>query len=842
MSTKAAQQTVLSAPATENTVDEAMTRDVQAKRNQILSQNQLTASGVAALNGSVLAILLYAQADQFWLLVWYAAVVGQAGLRGALEFTRSWRPATQDRHTIAANVCLSAAGGVVWGASLFTLSPNADPIAQLLLCFMIAGMTAGSCIAFATHIPIVLAYNIPALSLPALYLVLQGGQMQYAMCGFLAIYFAATLSIVRRSNQLVTSALENEFMANQKRQELEDQKRVLDNEVVARNRSESRLVAMLAQARAFTAALERIFDAYLNHNRSSEALIKQATEELSRTLGVERVGVWMFTPDRDAIVCYDQYEASKGAHSAGDRKESADHPAYFSAIDSSLAIVASNAWNDPRTDSFTESYLAPLNVQSLLDVPLNGASGVRGVICCESVDFRRDWTAEEVSFAASVAQFVSMSLLAEDSRRLAEALRTAMIEAQNASNTKSAFLANMSHEIRTPMNGVIGMLDLLTQTPLDGQQRDLLNTATTSARVLLAILDDVLDISKLEAGHVVLENQPFSADELAKETIALWTPKAEGKGLTLTATADPGVPETFEGDARRIGQVLNNLLANAVKFTAQGTISVQVQYLSGDAKGQLRFAISDTGIGIPDDKQEALFDRFVQADSSTTREFGGTGLGLAICKQLVALMDGQIGVDSTPGQGSTFWFTISAREVSQEDNAVTTEHVPPPETTSPDAQCRILVAEDNPTNQKVVRAFVEAAGHTLDMVNNGAEALAAVQNQHYDVILMDVQMPIMDGVTATHAIRALPGPQRDIPIIALTANAMAGDREQYLKEGMTDYVSKPIDPEKLLDCIAEAVRQADRGDSTEPLAENRHGTAETETIDAGTMRRTSRRA
>ena len=244
----------------------------------------------------------------------------------------------------------------------------------------------------------------------------------------------------------------------------------------------------------------------------------------------------------------------------------------------------------------------------------------------------------------------------------------------------------------------------------------------------------------------------------------------------MTVSLDPGIPKAVKGDDLRIKQVLSNLIGNAIKFTPHGSIHVSALYETYGALDYLRFEVTDTGIGIPASTQTTLFERFVQADSSTTREFGGTGLGLAICKQLVALMGGKIGVVSAPGQGSTFWFTVTAPAAEDEETLESAQaDIDVPMCPSP---CRILVAEDNPVNQKVVRAFLETAGHELNIVNNGAEALAAVQSSRFDLILMDIQMPIMDGVTATKAIRALTGPQRNIPIIALTANAMAGDKEK----------------------------------------------------------------
>lgn len=768
----------------------------------MLSQNQTTASFVAIVNGAILAGLLHTEVQHSWLVIWYGAVVIQAAIRYFIENSDNERPKSRSRNELALGVIVTAFGGALWGGSFFLLPADANPIALNMICFMIAGMTAGACIALATHIAIVLAFNIPALLLPFIFLSQQGDPMTAAMCVVLLIYFFATLAFVKRLNRQITAALENEFSANQKRLQLENQKRVLDKEIVARHDSESKLITMLGKSRAYNATIERIFQAYVTNDRTSGALMTLATEELCRVLGVERVGVWTFTAERDAIVCQNLFETTKNAHSQGARIEAAEHPAYFDAINSSLAIVADNARTHPDTSCFTKTYLEPLNIRSMLDAPLSSATGVRGVICCESVGLLREWTSDEVSFVASIAQFISMSLLAEDSQRLAEALRTSMIEAQEANAAKSVFLANMSHEIRTPMNGLMGMLDLLSGTPLDTDQKEQVKTASLSARSLLTILDDVLDISKLEAGQVTLESNPFAVDTLTRDATSLLAPKVAEKGLSLSVTIDPKIPKNFVGDSLRIRQVLFNLIGNAIKFTQAGSIDIHVSFDGSSSEGHLRFEVRDTGIGIPQEKQTLLFERFVQADSSTTREFGGSGLGLAISKQLVTLMDGEIGVDSEAGKGSTFWFTVMA-EVASPQSIPRDRHSDPVPTQN--VKGRILIAEDNPVNQKVVRAFLKPAGHDMTFVNNGAEALAALQADDFDVILMDIQMPIMDGVAATHAIRALGNARRDIPIIALTANAMAGDREKYLNEGMTDYVSKPIQPSHLLDSVARAI-------------------------------------
>ncbi|MGH7205018.1 MAG: response regulator [Nitrospiraceae bacterium] len=560
------------------------------------------------------------------------------------------------------------------------------------------------------------------------------------------------------------------------------------------------------------------------HGGEIDKAFQAITEVAAVALAVRRVSIWLFLEDRSAIRLVDLYEPKKDLHTAGTVLSARDYPSYFQALETEVrAIAAYDAHVDPRTQEFSESYLRPLHIGAMLNAPIRLKGQVVGVLCHEHQGGPRIWTPEEQSFASSLATMVTLAMEASERRKVEVSLREAKTIAENASRAKSEFIAGMSHEIRTPLNAIIGMADLLWETVLNPEQRKYVRIFRRAGNTLLALLNDILDLSKVEAGHLELETIDFDLNDLIGKAAEIMSSRANAKGLELICHPAPDVPWYLVGDPKRLHQVLVNLIGNAIKFTERGEVVLRVENDPVSKEpGVLRFSVADTGIGIPADKLEAIFERFTQADPSIARKYGGTGLGLTISKRLVELTGGRIGAESTVGQGSTFYFT--ARFGIQSDPKW---HKPlPPQDL---AGLKTLVVDDKAANRLILREMLTDWDALVTEVHNGQEALSELgqaqeAGKPYKLVLLDCLMPDMDGFEVVERIKLMPS-LAGLTVIMLTSDRWAEDIARTYELGLGGYLVKPISRPDLLQAITIALGRTKGLTPAASLAAARSGPA-----------------
>ncbi len=528
------------------------------------------------------------------------------------------------------------------------------------------------------------------------------------------------------------------------------------------------------------------------------------TEACGALLAVERAGIWLYDPERASIRLIDLFEARSRRHSAGFVITSSEYPAYFRALATEEhAIAAHDAHKDPRTREFARTYLSPLRIGAMLDAPIRQKGQVVGVLCSEHVGRARRWNVYEKEVISSLATMTTLALEAAERRETETALRLAKEAAEVASRAKSEFLASVSHEIRTPMNAIIGMADLLWDTDLTPDQRKYLRIFRRAGSNLLHLINDILDLSKVEAGHIELESIDFDLSDLIEKSIEILAMRANEKGIELACHLAPDVPCSLIGDPNRLHQILVNLISNAIKFTDQGSVVVEVANDPDHPEpGAIRFSVTDTGIGIQRDKLAKIFESFTQAHASITRKYGGTGLGLTISRQLAELMNGRIWVESTVGQGSTFHCLVRLNVKRGQGAArpappIDLHHLP------------TLVVDDHPANRMILTETLSAWGAKVTDAANGRDALAELQRaaasaRPYRLLLLDCRMPGMDGFQVVEEIQRSSG-LKDLTIIMLASDHWADDIARTYDMGLGGYLTKPIRRSDLLQTVSIAL-------------------------------------